>query len=191
MLTVVTLAAGCSVSGSRTGTPGPGEQVPMAGDAASASGAQVPADRDAADLTAADVASDLEDRQAPAVVRIAELSDLPPGPVEHIEVAYFHRTQRCHSCIEAERLTRLTLDTYFPDEVARGDISLLIADVEAADNTDLVLTYDAWTSSLFLGVTKDGTKYVYSVADMWLTIGEEARFVQSLRSKFNAIRRSA
>src|SRR5665648_1167689 len=42
---------------------------------------------------------------------IEDLSQLPSCKVEHVEVEYFHLTQRCPDCIEAERLTRLTLAT--------------------------------------------------------------------------------
>ena len=43
---------------------------------------------------------------------INDLDQLPPGQAEHVEVAYFHRTQRCAGCIEAERLIRKTFETY-------------------------------------------------------------------------------
>lgn len=172
---VVALAAGWALSASRSDGSGQSEQAMTAGDS----------DRAGADAGAGTGAG------AGSIQRIADLADLPAGPVEHVQVAYFHRAQRCHSCIEAERLTRKTLDTFFAEDLERGDISLLVLDVEASENTELVQVYDAWTSSLYLGVTKGGVLHVYSVADMWLGIGDEARFAESLRSKLEAIFRSA
>lgn len=38
------------------------------------------------------------------------------GLAERVDVVYFHRTQRCPTCIHAEELTRYTVENYFKDE---------------------------------------------------------------------------
>jgi hypothetical protein len=117
------------------------------------------------------------------VKRIIDLGELPPGAAEHIEVAYFHRTQRCWSCTEAERLTRMALDHGFAEDLAAGRLSLAVADVEQPENADLAARYQAWGSSLYLGITKAGATYVYPVSDIWFTIRDEEAFVASLEEK--------
>jgi hypothetical protein len=116
----------------------------------------------------------------PAVTRIAGLAELPPGPVEHLELAYFHRTHRCSGCINAERLTRATLDQHFSDRIANGEMSLVVEDTEAPADPGLVAKYDAWGSALYVGVTKGGTVYTWPVDDIWFYVNEDAQFISVL-----------
>lgn len=119
--------------------------------------------------------------------RIEDLSQLPFGQVEHVEVVYFHLTQRCSGCIEAERLTRKTLDTYFADRLKTGEMSLVVADIQKPQNGALVQKYDAYGPSLYLGIVQGGIEYIWPFYDMWLTSGDEAKFMASLRDKIDIV----
>ena len=116
---------------------------------------------------------------------INDLDQLPPGQAEHVEVAYFHRTQRCAGCIEAERLIRNTFDTYFTDQLESGEISLAVTDIQNPQNAALAEKYDALSSSLYLGVVKDGIEYTWLVSDIWFAMRDEAKFMVVLRDKIN------
>jgi len=50
-------------------------------------------------------------------------SDTSSGPADRVEVVYFHRAQRCYSCIHAEEGIRYTVETYFADELASGKVT--------------------------------------------------------------------
>ena len=119
------------------------------------------------------------------VQSINDLDLLPPGQAEHIEVAYFHRTQRCAGCIEAERLIHKTFDTYFTDRLESGEMSLVVADIQKLQNAALAEKYDALSSSLYLGIVKDGIEYTCLVGDIWFARGDEPRFMALLRDKIN------
>ena len=79
----------------------------------------------------------------PSLQWIDDLALLPPGPVAHLEVAYFHHTVRCDSCIEAERLTRKTMDAYFTAEMESGLVALVTGDVDTGQDGALVGKYAA------------------------------------------------
>jgi hypothetical protein len=119
--------------------------------------------------------------------QIEDLGQLPPGQAEHIEVAYFHRTHRCAGCTEAERLVRKTVDTYFADQLQSGKMSLVVADVQKKENAALVQKYNAWGSSLYFGIVKDETQYLWPVSDIWFALGDEPRFMALLRDKINIV----
>jgi hypothetical protein len=121
------------------------------------------------------------------VQSIKDLSQLPPGQAEHVAVVYFHRTQRCASCIEAERLTRKTLDTYFADRLKSGGMSLVVADVQKPQNAALARKYEASGSSLYLGILNGGVEYILPVNDVWLVLQNEAKFMTTLRDKINLV----
>jgi len=119
------------------------------------------------------------------IQQVYEPDRLPPGQAEHVEVAYFHRTQRCAGCIEAERLIRKTFDTYFTDQLESGEISLVVADIQNPQNAALAEKYDALSSSLYLGVVKGGIEYTCPVSDIWFATRDEPRFMALLRDKIN------
>ena len=116
---------------------------------------------------------------------INDLGQLPPGQAEHVEVVYFHRTQRCAGCIEAERLVRKTFDTYFAGRLESGEISLVVADVQKPQNAALAQKYDALSSSLYLGIVKDGIEYTWLSSDIWFTRSDEAKFMAAMRDENN------
>jgi hypothetical protein len=116
---------------------------------------------------------------------INDLDQLPPGQAEHVEVAYFHRTHRCASCIEAERLVRKTFDTYFTDQPESGEMSLIVTDFQKQQNVALAQEYDPYGPSLYLGIIKDGVKYILQVGDIWFAMGDEPRFMALLRDKID------
>jgi len=119
--------------------------------------------------------------------QLRDLSQLPPGQAEHVAVVYFHRTQRCASCIEAERLIRKTLDAYFADQLKSDVMSLVVADVQKPQNAALAKKYDAWGSSLYLGIVKGGVEYTWAVSDIWFAMGDEPKFMALLRDKINTV----
>ena len=124
----------------------------------------------------------------PAVLpikQITQLDQLPPGKAERVEVVYFHRTQRCKSCQEAERLTRKTLDTFFTEQMSSGLISLATIDVQALQNAAQTRKYGASESSLFFGIVKNGVEYLCPINDIWYVLGNEAKFLPLLRDRIN------
>jgi hypothetical protein len=120
------------------------------------------------------------------IKQITQLNQLPPGKAERVEVAYFHRTQRCKSCQEAERLTRKTLDTYFAGQMSSGLVNLTTIDVQNPQNTALTRKYGATGSSLFFGIVKNGVEYLCPINDVWYVLSNEAKFLPLLRDRINA-----
>ncbi len=117
------------------------------------------------------------------VHRIGDVSAIPTGPAEQVQLVYFHRTQRCQGCIAAERLTRQTLDTYFSDQLASGVVSITSLDVQAPENDALAQKYDASGSALYFNVRKRGTEYLCEEAEIWFVFNDEAKFMALLRDK--------
>jgi len=115
------------------------------------------------------------------------LSELPKGTVSHVDVVYFHRTERCTSCLNAESYTRETIEKYFADQVQRGWMSFQVYDVEKAENVVLARKFDAAGSSLYLGVLIDGTEYLCPVQDVWLYTTNKYLFIAKLKEKLASL----
>jgi len=105
------------------------------------------------------------------------------GPADRVDVVYFHRTQRCHSCIYAEDGIRYTVETYFADELASGKVTFEVINVEDGENAAIVKKYRAYTSSLFINTVRDGTDHIQEVMDIWYLIGDDEAFVAVVKDK--------
>ena len=114
---------------------------------------------------------------------VPSTSDTSSTPADRVEVIYFHRAQRCYSCIYAEEGTRYTVETYFADELASGKVTFEAFDVGDKENATIVNKYGAFTSSLFINTIRDGTDHIEEVTDIWFVLGKDEAFMEIVKSK--------
>lgn len=105
------------------------------------------------------------------------------GPADRVDVVYFHRTQRCATCLHAEELTRYTVETYFADELASDKLTFQVINVEDEKNADIVEKYGAYGSQLFINTVKDDTDHIEQATDLYPLIHNDEAFVTALKNK--------
>ena len=106
------------------------------------------------------------------------------GPADRVDVVYFHRTQRCPTCLYAEDGIRYTLDTYFADELASRRVTFQVINVEDGANADIIEKYNnASYLTLCINAVRNGTDHIEEVTDIWLVIGNDEAFVQTVKSR--------
>lgn len=105
------------------------------------------------------------------------------GPADRVYVVYFHRTQRCPTCIHAEELTRDTVETYFADELESDKLTFQVINIDDKQNADIVEHYGAYGSQLFINTIKDGTDHIEEATDLYVLIHNDEAFVTALKSK--------
>jgi hypothetical protein len=105
------------------------------------------------------------------------------GPADRVDVVYFHRTQRCSSCLYAENETLYTLETYFADELASGKLTFQSINVGDSQNAAIVEKYGAYASQLFINTIKDGTDHIEEVTDIWYAIHNDEAFIEIVKNK--------
>ncbi|UCD53901.1 MAG: hypothetical protein JSU76_03075 [Dehalococcoidia bacterium] len=113
----------------------------------------------------------------------------PSPPADRVYVVYFYRTPRCYSCNYAEQMTRLTLETYFQDELDSSKVIFDTVDIGLRGNATTVTQYGAYasyTSSLYINIFKDGRDHIQPVTDIWLVVGDDEAFVEIVKSKVEA-----
>jgi len=110
-------------------------------------------------------------------------SDTSSVLADRVKVVYFHRAQRCSSCIYAETGVRYTVETYFADELATGKLTFEVFNVEDKENAPIVEKYGAFTSSLFINTIRDGTDHIEEVTEIWFVLGNDEAFVEVVKSK--------
>ena len=111
-------------------------------------------------------------------------SDKSSGPADRVDVVYFHRTQRCHTCLYAENQTRYTLETYFADELASGKLTFQSINVEDEENADIVKKYNnASYLTLCINTVRDGTDHIEEITDIWYVIDNNEAFDEIVKNK--------
>ncbi len=102
---------------------------------------------------------------------------------DRVEVVYFHRTQRCETCLWAGQATGWTVQTYFADELASGKVTSQETDVQKPENAALAQKYRASGSSLFLNYVKGGQDHIVQAYDTYPYVGNLDRYSERLREK--------
>jgi len=106
-----------------------------------------------------------------------------PTEIHRVEVVYFHRTNRCHSCTYAEEQIRYTLETYFLGELESGMVTFQSVDVQNPDNAEIIEKCGAYTSQLFLITVTNDSENVEHVEEIWKLIGEDEDFSNLVKDK--------
>ena len=120
---------------------------------------------------------------APMAKREEPASGAPSAPADRVDIVYFHRTNRCYSCIYAEDMTRRTIETYFEEELNSGELTFKSVDVQDDSNAAIIEKYGAYTSSLFINSVRDGTDHIEPMTDIWLVLGDDAAFAEVVKGK--------
>ena len=104
--------------------------------------------------------------------------------VSKIEVIDFHSTNRCMTCNAIESSTKYTLDTYFTDEVKNGKITFLVINVDKKENEALAEKFEAYGTSLFLNVIKNGKETKLNLTEFAFMKGnDQDAFSKDLKAK--------
>jgi hypothetical protein len=87
--------------------------------------------------------------------------------LDRVDVIYFHRPQRCPTCLCFEERIRYVVSTYFQNELDRGQMTFGVYNIGDSKNTDIVKKYGAVGSQLFINTVKDGTDNIKDIQDIW------------------------
>lgn len=110
-------------------------------------------------------------------------STLEPSIDNGVEVVYFHRSNRCYSCTYAEDKVRYTLDTFYSDELADGELVFMAVNVQDDANSAIIDKYGAYTSSLYMNKVVNGVEHIEPVTGIWFLVGNDQEFVDLVRSE--------
>jgi hypothetical protein len=90
-----------------------------------------------------------------------------PNLVERVDVVYFHRPQRCPTCLCFEERIIYVVNTYFQDELNSGKMTFQVCNIGDSKNAAIVKKYGAISSQLFINTMKDGTDHITDIQDIW------------------------
>jgi len=89
------------------------------------------------------------------------------GSLDRVDVVYFHRPQRCATCLCFEERIRYVVSTYFQEELNGGQMTFGVYDIGDTKNYDIVIKYGAVGSQLFINIVEDGTDHISDIQAIW------------------------
>ena len=108
-----------------------------------------------------------------------------------IDIYYFHRTERCKTCLSIEENTKNTLEQYFVDELKDGTITFYSINYEGDTEKEVIKKYDADAPALYLTKVKKGKETNKDLTDFAFdnSLNNPDKFKNGLRDKINELLR--
>lgn len=125
----------------------------------------------------------------PAVVP-GSVAGTPTGetPERRLVAWYYHSTKRCKKCNTIEAFGKEALETLFAAQMASGDISWQVANMDDVWNQDAVQRYGLLRSSLVLVDMQDGVEQDHSVLNrVWELTDDKETFFAFVESKVEMV----
>jgi hypothetical protein len=104
---------------------------------------------------------------APSDSSSTQPQDQSSGLVDRVDVVYFHRPQRCPTCLCFEERIRYVVNKYFQNEIDSGKMTFGVYDIGDSQNDDIVKKYSAISSQLFINTVKNGMDNIKDIQDIW------------------------
>ncbi len=101
------------------------------------------------------------------------------GSQEKIQLLFFHRTSRCTTCVNAEQFARDTLNTYFPEEMKSGVLS--IQSIDYQKEPEMAKKYNVKMNDLKLIITKNGQETVKDMPEIWTYVDDRNAYMNYLK----------
>ena len=105
----------------------------------------------------------------------------------HIEVLYFHGSQRCITCRAIESNTLALLDSLYTKEKADGKIVFRVIDISDEKNEKIADKYEVTWSSLFVNGWNNGKESVNNMTEFGFSYAKNSpdEFKKGLKDKID------
>ena len=114
----------------------------------------------------------------------AGVSHKPSEPQHKVIAYYFHRTQRCRTCLTMEAYARDALQSDLPDGLESGELEWYAVNVEEPQNEHFVEEYALTASALVLVLSENGEQQQWkNLERVWELVDDEWEFKDYVRDE--------
>jgi hypothetical protein len=119
----------------------------------------------------------------PQVVAAAEASAKVSASADRIVVMYFHRTQRCPTCLKMGGYSEEAVKKGFAREIKEGKVEFHYIDFQDAKNEALTKGYQVSGPTLIVAkVVNNKIAERKTLTEMWTKVRDKAAFVEYVQS---------
>lgn len=108
-------------------------------------------------------------------------------PVDRIVAMYFHRTQRCPTCLKMGSYSEEAIKKGFAKQVKEGSVEFHYIDFQDKKNADLAKGYKISGPALVIAKVKENKVKEYKdLKDIWTKVREKREFIKYVRENIEA-----
>jgi hypothetical protein len=117
------------------------------------------------------------------VVVAAEASAKVSAPPDRVVVMYFHRTQRCPTCLKMGGYSEEAVKTGFAQDIKKGKVEFHYIDFQDQRNEALTNGYQVSGPTLIVAQVVDNKVKEYkNLTEMWTKVRDKAAFIEYVQS---------
>lgn len=114
----------------------------------------------------------------------AESAETPREPQHKLTAYYFHRTQRCPTCLNMEAYAEAALREGLADAFASGELEWLAINVEQPQHEHFIEEYGLTASALVMALSRAGAQTQWkSLERVWELVADESEFKEYVRDE--------
>jgi thiol-disulfide isomerase/thioredoxin len=127
-----------------------------------------------------------EDKNEPAASS-ANSTQAASTPADRVVVMYFHRTQRCPTCLRMGTYTEESVKEKFAEPMRSGKVEFHYIDFQDKKNEALTKAYNVSGPTLIVAKVADNKVKEYkNLADIWTKNAEKAAFYKYVQDNITA-----
>ena len=105
------------------------------------------------------------------------------APADRVVVMYFHRTQRCPTCLKMGSYSEEAVKTGFAQEIKEGKVEFHFIDFQDKKNEALTKGYQVGGPTLIIArVVENKIADRKNLKDMWTKVRDKAAFIEYVQS---------
>lgn len=128
------------------------------------------------------------DKTAEDQAKFTPASDAFPAEPKHQVVArYFHRTERCPTCVKISGLIEESVQSGFVDDLKSGTVKLQMVDYQDARNQEVTATYKISDPMLVIMNVREGKVTEWKLAPkVWALFMKKDAFLKYVQDEMHA-----
>ncbi len=108
-------------------------------------------------------------------------------PADRVVAMYFHRTQRCPTCIKIGNYSEEAIKKGFAKQIKEGTVEFHLVDFQSKKHAALAKGYKIGEPTLIIAKIKDNKVKEYkNLKDVWVKVREKPQFVKYVHDNVEA-----
>jgi thiol-disulfide isomerase/thioredoxin len=121
---------------------------------------------------------------ATALGSVAQAAD---APKDRVVAMYFHRTQRCPTCLKMGSYSEEAVKQTFAEEIKKGQVAFYFIDFQDPKNSRYATAYNVNGPALIVAKISDNKVASYSsLEDIWSKVGDKPAFLRYVQEGVKA-----
>ena len=117
----------------------------------------------------------------------ASVAQAADAPKDRVVAMYFHRTQRCPTCLKMGSYTEEAVKAAFADEIKKGQIAFYFIDFQDEKNARYTEAYKINGPALIVAKISDNKVASYSnLEEIWSKVGDKPAFLRYVQESVKA-----